>query len=48
MNVSNVKREPQGFDCVFIYADDDQVEQLSRIFEEVANLIGAFDCYIPR
>jgi len=39
VNVSNVKREPQGFDCVFIYADDDQVEQLSRIFEEVANLI---------
>jgi len=39
VNVSNVQREPHGFDCTFIYADDDQVEQLSRIFEQVANLI---------
>jgi len=39
VNVSNVQREPHGFDCTFIYADDDQVEQLSRIFEQVADLI---------
>jgi len=39
VNVSNVERSPQGFECTFIYADDDQVEQLSRVFEQVAELI---------
>jgi len=39
VNVSNVERELHDFDCTFIYADDDQVEQLSRIFEQVADLI---------
>ena len=40
VNVSNVERSPKGFECTFIYADDDQVEQLSRVFEQVADLIG--------
>merc|ERR1712137_87716 len=41
VNVSNVERSPKGFECTFIYADDDQVEQLSRVFEQVADLIDS-------
>jgi hypothetical protein len=40
VNVSNIQREAEGFECIFIYADDDQVEQLNRIFQEVADIIG--------
>mmetsp|Transcript_64526 Transcript_64526/g.97238 ORF Transcript_64526/g.97238 Transcript_64526/m.97238 type:complete len:304 (-) Transcript_64526:278-1189(-) len=39
INVSNMDRPREGFKCTFIFANDDQDENLTRLFYQVADLI---------
>lgn len=39
LNVSNIDKAPEGFDYDFIYADDVETEQLTRLFERSSEII---------